>query len=77
MPHQNLKPADAKKLLDANEGWTYVDVRTPEEFQAGHVAGAYNVPFALRDASGRMAPNPDFAASMKRIFPSDARLVLG
>ena len=36
MPHQNLKPADAKKLLDANEGWTYVDVRTPEEVDEAH-----------------------------------------
>ena len=77
MTHRNLEPASVKALLEAPDGWTYVDVRTEEEFRAGHVAGAFNVPFAVRDAAGRMAPNPDFASVVKKLFPSDARLVLG
>ena len=77
MPYRNLKPLAVKPLLESAEVWIYVDVRTPEEFHAGHVAGAWNVPFALRDRAGRMAQNAEFLAVLKRIFPSDARLVLG
>ena len=77
MSHRSLEPSDAKALLEGPEGWKYVDVRTVEEFEAGHAAGAWNVPFAVRDRSGRMALNPDFVAVMRRHFPSDARLVLG
>lgn len=77
MPHRDLKPAGAKELLESQAGWIYVDVRTPEEFGAGHVAGAYNVPFALRDPSGRLAANSEFAAVIMRLFRPDAKLVLG
>lgn len=77
MTHRDLEPSDVKALLEGAEGWTYVDVRTEEEFQSGHVAGAWNVPFAVRDTAGRMAPNPEFLAVMRGLFPSDARLVLG
>jgi rhodanese-related sulfurtransferase len=75
MTYQNLGPDKAKELVDS--GWTYVDVRTVEEFEAGHVPGAYNVPVALRDASGRMAPNAGFRASIEALFPKDAKLVIG
>lgn len=77
MSHRNLEPPDAKTLLEGAEGWTYVDVRTEEEFRAGHAADAWNVPLAVRDAAGRMAPNPEFLEVMRGRFPSDARLVLG
>ena len=77
MSYRNLKPADVKPLLESGEGWAYVDVRTVEEFRAGHVPGAWNVPFAVRDPSGRMGPNPEFAAVMKKTFPAGSRLVLG
>jgi rhodanese-related sulfurtransferase len=77
MAYTNAKPGAAKKLLDGPEGWIYIDVRTPEEFQAGHVKDAYNVPFAMRDRAGRMTPNEDFATVMKRNFPLGAKLVVG
>jgi len=45
----------------------FLDVRTVEEFNAGHPAGSINVPIAFRDAdSGQMAPNPDFAATVQQ-----------
>ena len=59
-----------------SEGWTYVDVRTVEEFEAGHPPGAVNVPIAL-SAPGGMAPNPDFGRVMAAAFPRDARIVVG
>jgi rhodanese-related sulfurtransferase len=58
------------------EGWTYVDVRTPEEFAAGHPPGAVNVPIALL-APGGMAPNADFMRAMTAAFPKDAKIVVG
>ncbi len=58
------------------EGYTYVDVRTTEEFEAGHPPGAVNVPIAL-SAPGGMAPNPDFGRAMAARFAKDARLVIG
>jgi len=64
---------------EANElragGWTIVDVRTEDEFAAGHAVGAYNVPFLL-SVSGQMVPNPEFSLVFERTFTRDARLVL-
>lgn len=76
MSHQNLNPPRVKELVDSSEGWIFVDVRTVEEFDAGHVTGACNVPFASHGPGG-MVPNPDFIGAMKRLFPRDKPLVLG
>jgi rhodanese-related sulfurtransferase len=77
MPVKNLDPRAAKKLLDGGEGWSYLDVRTEEEFAAGRPAGAWNVPVMMRDPAGRGAPNADFVAVVKKAFPAGARLILG
>jgi rhodanese-related sulfurtransferase len=71
---KRVSPQEASELLA--EGFTYVDVRTTEEFEAGHPQGAVNVPISM--ASGRgMVPNPDFARVMKASFPTDAKIVVG
>jgi rhodanese-related sulfurtransferase len=77
MTYRDLEPKRAKALLDSGEGWVYVDVRTPEEFEAGHPAGAYNVPIAVLDASGRLAPNREFVPVMRKRFPPGSKLLLG
>jgi len=59
-----------------DDSFTYVDVRTQEEFTAGHPAGAFNVPLSHAGAGG-MVPNPDFLAVMEKRFPKDAPLILG
>lgn len=74
MSIQRVPPDEAAALLE--QGWTYVDVRSIPEFEQGHPAGAYNVPFQHKSARG-LTPNPDFLAAMKAAFPADARLVLG
>lgn len=74
MSFKTTDPAGAQALLE--EGWTYVDVRSAEEFEDGHVPGAYNVPIAFLGRRG-MEPNPDFLTVMQRSFPRDAKLVLG
>jgi len=59
-------------------GYTYVDVRSVPEFQAGHPAGAVNVPLLNRDPrTGQMLPNPDFLGVMTAHFPPDAKLLIG
>jgi rhodanese-related sulfurtransferase len=71
---KRLGPSEAHALLA--EGYVYVDVRTPEEFGAGHPAGAYNVPLLLAGGGG-MQPNPLFSEVMGATFPHDAKLVVG
>ncbi len=74
MSHETITPPDAQTRVA--EGWTYVDVRTVEEFDAGHVPGAYNVPILFRSPMG-MEPNPEFTATVTRHFPKDAKIVFG
>jgi rhodanese-related sulfurtransferase len=65
-----VSPGEAAQKL--SDGWTYVDVRTTQEFEAGHPAGALNVPIAHREG-----PNPEFIRVMKARFPADAKIVVG
>jgi rhodanese-related sulfurtransferase len=69
-----ISPSEASEKLAG--GWTYVDVRTTEEFEAGHPAGALNVPIAHAGPGG-MVPNPDFLPVMKSAFALDAKIVVG
>jgi rhodanese-related sulfurtransferase len=76
MTHTTVTPPDAKELLESGAGWTYVDVRTVEEFQRSHAPGAFNVPIALAGPGG-MTLNEDFLAVMESRFAKDAKLILG
>ncbi len=69
-----ISPQEASAKLA--EGWTYVDVRSEQEFEAGHPPGAVNVPIAFA-AGGGMSPNPDFVRVMKAAFSTDAKIVVG
>jgi rhodanese-related sulfurtransferase len=69
-----ISPQEAhEKLAD---GYTYVDVRTTLEFEAGHPAGAVNVPL-LHAAPGGMAPNADFVRVMTAAFPKESKIIVG
>ncbi len=70
-----ISPADAHAKM-TSEGFTYVDVRTEEEFAAGHPAAAVNVPLMVAGAGGLEA-NPDFVAVMERAFAKDAPIIVG
>jgi rhodanese-related sulfurtransferase len=65
--------AEAARLL-AEASYAYVDVRSVEEFELGHVHGAFNVPWQL---SGRMEPNSEFLAVIARTFTAESGLVVG
>lgn len=75
MSIRRVSPSEAEALL-RTENYVYVDVRSVPEFEAGHPAGAYNVPL-LHAGPGGMQPNPDFLRVLSGRFPKDAKLVVG
>jgi rhodanese-related sulfurtransferase len=60
----------------ASSTWSYLDVRTPEEFSTGHVPGAYNIPYQLGDLAG-LHPNPAFLRVVAATFSPEAPLIIG
>jgi rhodanese-related sulfurtransferase len=71
---KRVSPLEAKGLLD--QGYTYVDVRTVEEFHAGHPTGALNVPLTVAGPAGSQM-NPEFTAAIEARFARDAKIVVG
>jgi rhodanese-related sulfurtransferase len=69
-----ISPQQASEKLA--EGWSYVDVRSTPEFEAGHPPGAFNVPL-LHAKGGGMVANVDFVRVMELVFPRDARIIVG
>lgn len=41
---QNIDAAQLKAMLDSDPSLVLVDVREPDEFSSGHLAGAINIP---------------------------------
>ena len=71
-------PPEAYATLTATPGAVYLDVRTEAEFEAGHPAGARNVPVVFFDpATRRPVPNPDFVATVERTIPRSTKLLVG
>jgi rhodanese-related sulfurtransferase len=71
-------PAEAHAILGRDAGALYLDVRTEAEFEAGHPAGARNVPVVFFDPVTRQPrPNPDFVATVERSVPRDTKLLVG
>ncbi|KAH9626359.1 hypothetical protein KSS87_010053 [Heliosperma pusillum] len=64
----------AHELLQA--GHHYLDVRTPEEYNAGHVYGAVNVPYLIKVGSG-MAKNSNFREQVFAQFDKDDEILIG
>jgi rhodanese-related sulfurtransferase len=74
MPTRRLDPQASHSLL--TQGWTYLDVRTVEEYSACHPSGAWNIPVMFRGGMG-MEPNPTFVAAVQRHFAPSTKLVVG
>ena len=72
---RDLTPREAHALMN-DEGYSYIDVRTEQEFSQGHPVGAVNVPAFLAGPGGMM-PNPMFLQVMQRVFNTQDKLVLG
>src|SRR5579864_6787647 len=73
-----LSPTEAHATLDRDSAAVYLDVRTEEEFEAGHPAGARNVPILILDPASRQPrPNPEFVATVQRHLAPSTKLVVG
>jgi phage shock protein E len=48
-----IKPADLEKKLNKKDAPLVIDVRTPDEFNGGHIPGAVNIP--LDDLPNRLS----------------------
>ncbi|XP_059623478.1 thiosulfate sulfurtransferase 18-like [Cornus florida] len=66
----------AKALLDS--GYTYLDVRSKNQFKDGHVDTnkILNIPFMLTAPGGRLR-DPAFLDNVLSAFSKDAQLVVG
>ena len=42
--YEQITPAEAKEIMESEEGYVILDVRTPEEFAEGHIEGAILIP---------------------------------
>lgn len=76
MSFETIDPSQASDRLTSSN-WQYIDVRTEQEFDMGHPAGAFNVPIANIDDSGTMVPNQQFTKIVTKHFAKDSKLVLG
>jgi rhodanese-related sulfurtransferase len=54
-PVMHVNPEQASKLLAENKQATVLDIRTPEEFAAGHIEGATNIDFNAPDFESKVA----------------------
>ena len=50
---KNITPQELHTLLQRGDTITLIDVRTPEEYSAGHIAGSKNIP--LSSIAGELA----------------------
>ena len=62
-PHEvylNISPEEAKVLMDTQEDYVILDVRTQEEFDTGHIPGAVLIPNTeIADRAEQELPDKD------------------
>ncbi|KAL3645652.1 hypothetical protein CASFOL_010832 [Castilleja foliolosa] len=64
----------ANKLL--NQGYTYLDVRTEEEFKIGHLENALNIVYMFNTPEGRVK-NPKFLDQILSVCNKEDNIVVG
>ncbi len=72
--HKTVTPEEVQALLA--DGYVYVDVRSEQEFEAGHPAGAVNVPISHMGPAG-FETNPEFMAVLEKAFAKEEKLIVG
>ena len=78
MAIEQLTPTEAYDALNEDPTGVFLDVRTEAEFQAGHPAGAINVPVVFfPPVGGRPTPNPHFLAVVEASISKDANVIVG
>jgi rhodanese-related sulfurtransferase len=74
---KEINAQEAYDLMQSDPEVIYLDVRSIPEFEAGHAAGAINIPIAHFTPGSGMSPNPDFPKVVEANVPKDAKLVVG
>ena len=78
MSLKNIGAEQAKEILDSDSSAVYIDVRTEQEFNNGHVPGSINIPVVWPDpATRRMTPNPDFVKVVSAHLTKEKRIIVG
>jgi rhodanese-related sulfurtransferase len=78
MSVKQIDPKQTNTILQQDASAVYLDVRTPEEYAAGHVPGAVNIPVMTPDpATRRMTPNPSFVDAVQSRFGKDKKIICG
>ena len=71
---KRITPEEAAAQME--EGYLYLDVRSVPEFESGHPKGAFNIPLLHAGKFG-MSPNSRFMEEVAKVFPIDAKIVVG
>ncbi|MFQ5677590.1 MAG: rhodanese-like domain-containing protein [bacterium] len=75
---KNISAKEAKALLDSDEDYVYIDVRSEFQFEQHHPADAYNIPLKQLNRSTQMLEdNLEFVEVFQANFPKDGKLILG
>lgn len=74
MGEMTLTPEEALEKME-DENYTYIDVRSINEFEGGHPKGAYNIPFRHM-VPGGMVENTDFLAVVEANFEKGDKLIV-
>ena len=73
---KRIEPEQARGLLESEQGYICLDVRTEEEFAAGHVPAAANIPVVEKNPMGPgLVPNPDFSSQVEQQFDKDRKII--
>lgn len=72
---KRVSPQEAKKLID-EEGYLYLDVRSEPEYNAGHPAGAHNIPLMHAGPAG-MQPNIEFLDIAQALYGKETKIIVG
>jgi rhodanese-related sulfurtransferase len=74
---KEVSPQEANDLMQNDPDYIYLDVRSVPEFDAGHAAGAINIPIMHFTPGIGMSPNEDFPSVVEKAIPKDAKVVVG
>ena len=58
--YRNISPEEAKQVMDTQEGYVLLDVRTQEEYDQGHIPGAILIPdYVIREQAEALLTDKD------------------
>ena len=58
--YQHITSEEAKMLMDTESGYVVLDVRTEEEYELGHIAGAILIPdYEIKDKAEEILTDKD------------------